>query len=345
MPILRTQDFDELIQLKQISPVYLFAGEDVYLVDLCFNKIERLLAVNDLNREIFYAFDSTSEDILNAVFTVPFLSDKRLIIVKDVNKMRARDAEYITKYLSNTLDTSSLVLLYSDNYKKETIAKRKELVNACISSKNCVAVNCGKQHEGEAKDFIKFILTDKGKNASYDTISRIVEENGTDLLNISNEIEKLSLYIGKNKKEITENDLEKVGGYTKEVNIYTLSSNIESKNLKQAIFVLEKLLNDKEEHVIVLSAISFSIRKMLNAKSMLEEQNMPISEVTSALRIHSFSAGIFFSNLKKHNAKNLRESLKIVLQADTAIKTGSNDAVLALEKVILFVCKNRHNIV
>ncbi|MDR2427635.1 MAG: DNA polymerase III subunit delta, partial [Endomicrobium sp.] len=321
------------------SPAYLFAGEEAYLIDLCLNKIEKLLAVDDLNREVFYASDSTSEDILNAVFTLPFLSDKRLIIVKGVNKMRATDAEHITKYLSNTSDTSCLVLLYSDNYKKEIIAKRKELLNACTSSKNCVAVDCRKQYESEAKDFIKSVLTDKGKNASYDIISRIIEENGTDLLNISNEIEKLSLYVGKDKKEITENDLEKVGGYTKEVNIYALSSDIESKNLKRALFVLEKLLNEGEEPVMVLSAISSSIRKMLNAKSMLEEQNMSISEVASALRIHSFYAGTFFSNLKKHNAKTLKESLKIILQADTAIKTGGNDAVSALEKAVLFVCK------
>jgi DNA polymerase-3 subunit delta len=253
--------------------------------------------------------------------------------------MKATDAEHITRYLSNTSDTSCLVLLYSDNYKKESIAKRKEFVNTCLSSKNCVSVDCRKQYESEVKEFIKSVLTEKGKNASYDIISRILEENGTDLLNISNEIEKLSLYVGKNKKEITESDLEKVGGYTKEVNIYALSSDIESKNLKRAIFVLEKLLNDGEEPVMVLSAISSSIRKMLNAKSMLEEQNMSASEVTSALRIHSFYAGAFFSNLKKHNAKTLKESLKIILQADTALKTGSNDAVSALEKAVLFVCK------
>ncbi|MDR1122917.1 MAG: DNA polymerase III subunit delta [Endomicrobium sp.] len=338
MSILKIQDFSKLIQSKKTSPVYLFAGEEIYLIDLCLNKIEKLLVVDDLNREVFYVFDSNLEDILNAAFTLPFLSNKRLIIVKDVNKMRAIDAERVMRYLTNTSDTSCLVLLYYGNYKKENVVKRKELVNACISSKNCVVVDCRKQYESEVKNFIKFILTDKGKNASCDVISRIIEENGTDLLNISTEIEKLLLYVGKNNKEITKNDLEKVGGYTKEVNIYTLSSNIESKNLKQAIFVLEKLLNDGEDPVKILSAISFSIRKMLNVKSMLEEQNMSVSEVASVFKMHGFYAKAFFSNLKKHNTKILKESLKIILETDTAIKTGGNDIVLALEKVVLFIC-------
>jgi DNA polymerase-3 subunit delta len=318
--------------------VYLFAGEESYLVDLCLNKIEKLLGVNDLNKELFYASDSNSEDILHAVLTLPFLSDKRLVIVKSVNKMRATDAEYITEYLSKTVDSSCLVLLYSDNYKKETIVKRKELINACLASKNCVAVDCRKQYENEAREFVKLELADKGKTASYDLISKIIDENGTDLLNISNEIEKLSLYVGNESKEITEDDLEKVGGYTKEVNVYALSSDIESKNLKHAMFVLEKLFSDGQEPVMILSAISSSVRKMLNAKSMLEEQNISTSEVASSLRIHSFYSEAFFSNLKKHNTKTLKAALRFILQVDTSIKTGSNDAISALEKAVLSIC-------
>jgi DNA polymerase-3 subunit delta len=338
MSILKIQDFNKLIQLKKISPVYLFAGEEAYLIDLCLDKVEKLLAIDDLNKELFYASDSNSEDILHAVVTLPFLSDKRLVIVKGVNKMRAADAERIKEYFPKVVDSSCLVLLYSDNYKKEAIAKRKELINACLASKNCVAVDCRKQYESEAREFIKLELAGKGKTASYDLVSKIIEENGTDFLNISNEIEKLSLYVGKRSKEITEDDLEKVGGYTKEINIYALSSDIESKNLKGAILVLEKLFSDGEEPVMILSAISSSVRKMLNAKSMLEEQNMSTPEVASSLRIHSFYSGVFFSNLKKYSTKTLKAALKSILLADTAIKTGSNDAISALEKVVLSIC-------
>jgi DNA polymerase-3 subunit delta len=72
---------------------------------------------------------------------------------------------------------------------------------------------------------------------------------------------------------------------------------------------------------------------------MLEEQNMSASEVSSSLRIHSFYAGAFFSNLKKHSTKTLKAGLQVMLQADTAIKTGINDSASALEKALLFICK------
>jgi DNA polymerase-3 subunit delta len=339
MPILKVQDFNRLISSKKISPVYLFAGEESYLIDACLYKTENIIAADNLNREVFYGAESSAEDILNAVWTLPFLSKTRVVIVKGANKIKSADAQRLTSYLSNVIDTSCLILLYSDNYKKETIVKRKELINKCITSKNCVSVDCRKQYESEMKEFIKNEFAKRGNAVSYDAILRIVSENGTDLLNISNEIEKISLFVGKNKKNITEKDLEKISGYTKETNIYALSSNIEARDLKKAIFVLEKLLSQGEEPVMILSAISSAVRKMLNAKSMIEEQNISVNEVALALRIHNFYAGAFFTNLNKHDTKTLQKSLKIILKADTAIKTGSLDAVSALEKTVIFICK------
>lgn len=338
MAFLKFQDFYKAAGSKKASPVYLFAGEESYLIDLCLGKTEKQLGSDDLNKEVFYAAESSAEDILYALQTLPFLSECRIIIVKGVNKMRAADAEALTGYLANVVDTSSLILLYQGNYKKETVSKRKELINKCSVSKNCIAVDCRKQYENEVKDFIKSEFAGKGKNVSFDVINRIVEENGTDLLNISNEIEKLALFAGKDKKSVSVEDIEKISGYTKEVNIYTLASEVEARNIKKAMFVLEKLLSEGEDPVMILSNLTSAVRKMLNAKSMLEEQGMDNSETASALRIHNYFAGAFFANLKKHDIKKLKAALKVILKADTAIKTGSSDAVSSLEKIILFIC-------
>ena len=146
MAFIKFQDFNKHTALKNTSPVYLFAGEESYLIDSCVKKVSSILAVDDLNKEVFYASDSSAEDILNAVQTLPFLSEKRVVIVKSVNKMKAADAERFLGYLSNVVDTSCLILLYPDNYKKEGIAKRKELISECASSKNCASVDCRKQY-------------------------------------------------------------------------------------------------------------------------------------------------------------------------------------------------------
>lgn len=338
MAILKVADFNKLISLKKVSPVYLFAGEGTYFIDYCLKSLEKIVNVDNLNREVFYASENSAQDILNALQTLPFLSQKRLIIVKGIDKMKASDASQLSSYLLNIVETSVLVLLYNNNYKKETIAKRKELVNNSISSKHCVAVDCRKLYESEVKSFIKNEFNFRKKNISYDSISKIIDNNGTDLLSIVNEIEKVCLFVGENKKEVNQEDLDLISGYTKELNIYSLSSCIESKDLEKALFILNKLLIQGEEPVMILSAIFSSIRKMLAAKSMLEEHCMPTVQVASKLKIHSFYSSTFFSNLKKHSTKKLKGVLKRILEADIAIKTGLSDTSFALGKVIIYTC-------
>jgi len=339
MSLLKVQDFNNLMFCKKLSPVYLFIGEEFYLIDMCLKETEKFLSVDDLNKEVFYASESYSEDILNSLKTVPFFNKRRLVVVRAVNKIKAVDAEKLINYLANVVETSCLVLLYSDNYKRETVAKRKEFINKCINSENCVSVDCRKRYKNEVVEFIKNEFALKGKVVSDEVVSRIIEDNNTDLSNISNEVEKLSLFVGRDKKDITQDDLEKISRYNKEASIYTLSSILETKNLRKSMFILEKLLNEGEESLMILSAISSSIRKMLSAKSMIEEQGVSNVKTALALGINNFYAETFFSNLKKHSIKMLEESLKVILKADLAIKTGSRDAVSALQEVVLFICK------
>ncbi|MDR2666232.1 MAG: DNA polymerase III subunit delta [Endomicrobium sp.] len=340
MSLLKIQNFNKLISDRKLSPIYLFVGEESYLIDLCLRKIEKLLAVGDLNREVFYASETCVENILSSLKTLPFLNNKRVVIVKAFNKIKAIDAEKLTNYLSNIVETSCLILLYSDNFKKETVTKRREFVDKCINSKNCISIDCRKRYKNEIKEFVRNEFTLRGKIVLDDVISMIIDENDSNnLLNISNEIEKLSLFVGKNRKNVTQDDFEKISGYTIEENMYTLSSSLESKNLENSIFIFEKLVSVGEEPLVLLSVISSSIRRMLNAKSVLEEQCISSTKIALRLGVNKFHVEVFLSNLKKHDIKSLKESLKMILEADTIIKTKNGDTISTLEKVILFICR------
>ncbi|MCL2335627.1 MAG: hypothetical protein FWC57_06140, partial [Endomicrobia bacterium] len=173
MPFLKIQDFDKHMAANKISPVYLFAGEEFYLIDRCLAGAERALNADDLNKEVFHAGESSADDILNALQTLPFLSDRRIVVIKETHKLKAADAEILSGYVSNPVETSSLIMLYPGNYKKESVLKRKELISKCSSLKSCIAVDCRRQYESEVKEFIKSEFAKRGKSVSFDAITRI----------------------------------------------------------------------------------------------------------------------------------------------------------------------------
>jgi len=334
--------FSEILlkKSKKTYPIYCFAGEEAYFLDSCLNKLEKAFSFDALNREIFYAKDAPIEDILSIARTIPFFNSKREIIIKEVDKMPAQSAVQLSQYILNPDNSSCLILSYLGNPNKDTTDKRKALINLCSKNDNCLFVDCQKMKEygAELKNFIKQEFKDRNKNISESAISMIIEENGVDLLNIVNEIEKASLFIGKDKNSVSVGDIEMTSGYTKEANIFHLANYIEAKNSIRALTVLENLLSEGEAAIKILACIAASIRKLLSAKSMIEEKGMSEREVLAGMR-YNFFADKFIANLKKHSLKKLQASLKALLKTDIALKTSLDDNKSALQKLILFITK------
>ena len=88
--------FRKNLSAKKTYPVYFLAGEDTFLLEDSIKRIEKKINVDDLNREIFQATESSGSDILNSVETLPFLTDKRLVILKSANKLKNDDFKIIT---------------------------------------------------------------------------------------------------------------------------------------------------------------------------------------------------------------------------------------------------------
>ncbi|MDR1942385.1 MAG: DNA polymerase III subunit delta, partial [Endomicrobium sp.] len=237
MAFIQSGDFK--ISGGDLSPVYLLAGNETYFIDKFLQEITAAVGADELNKEIFYLADSAASEILNALETLPFLSQKRLIIVKNMDEINSEleeeNFEGLSNYVKNPNAASVLVLLcpnckivgkHPNKYPTPPKSALKEIFSACSKSKSSQAVNCMKLYENQVGAFIKNEFAKRKQSVSLEAVEMIKEENGQDLLQIANEIEKISLFAA-SKKNITNEDIEAIGGYTKEINAYTLASEIE----------------------------------------------------------------------------------------------------------------------
>ena len=247
--------FRKNLSAKKIVPVYFLAGEENFLLEDCLKRIEKVINTDDLNREIFQATESSGNDILNSVETLPFLTDKRIVILKMASKLKNDDFKIITKIIENPVDTTCFIIVFPDKIKNST-SKRKDLIELCEESDKCYCVDCKKMYEKEVKVFIQEEFNNRGKTVESDVVQQIVDDAGLDLQNVSSEIEKISLYLGNDKKNVTVEDFVKISGFTKEINIFMLTNSVEEKNLKQSLFIVEQMLKSGESAISILSAIS-----------------------------------------------------------------------------------------
>ena len=147
------------------------------------------------------------------------------------------------------------------------------------------------------------------------------------------------MYLGKEKQTVTVEDFVKISGFTKEINIFMLTNAIEEKNVKYSLFIVEQMLKTGESAIGLLSTISGAVRKMLTAKSLMEEKNYTSQDALNYVRVYSYFQYKYAANLSKYSLVHLKKCLKEILKTDIALKTGKTDDKSAIENLVLFICK------
>ena len=101
------------------SPVYLIEGEDAYLREVAVKILkDKYLTSPELNLNIFEGayVKSSPDEMVDALMQYPFMSEKRVIIVRDYNPS-ATDLKNksLVNYFANPVETSLLIIVNNPN--------------------------------------------------------------------------------------------------------------------------------------------------------------------------------------------------------------------------------------
>jgi len=137
MSLIKYQEFkSKLKSLKKsfLSPVYLFYGAEDYLKNETVSFIESIIiepSTKDLNYSIFYFGDKNNseisiETVLQSANSYPFVSDKKLVVVKNINKLPESQDNLLETYIDNPSTTSCLILIGTEKLPKRVLFKKIE---------------------------------------------------------------------------------------------------------------------------------------------------------------------------------------------------------------------------
>ncbi|HQP30514.1 MAG TPA: hypothetical protein PLB81_04240 [Deltaproteobacteria bacterium] len=94
------------------EPVRLFMGEDTFLMEEALTALKASLGEEALMN--FQAFNGDEsfrvEDLVGLCNTLPFLGERRLIILRNVQKLPVKALAQIGAYCKNPLETTTLVM-------------------------------------------------------------------------------------------------------------------------------------------------------------------------------------------------------------------------------------------
>ncbi len=217
---------------KQFKPLYWLEGEEEYFIDKAVDYAEHhLLPENEasFNLSVFYGKDANWAEIINACRRYPMFAERQVVLLKEAQQMR--DLEKLESYIENPLPSTVFVVSYKD---KKLDARKK--FTKLVKEKG-VLLSTKKLYDKELPEWTQQLLRSKGLTISPRGLALLVDHIGNDLSRIVNEIDKLSVNLGK-RTAITEEDIEIYIGVSKEYNIFELHSALSAKDLARCIRII-----------------------------------------------------------------------------------------------------------
>jgi DNA polymerase-3 subunit delta len=334
MPYIKPYELNRHINKKAVGPVYILAGEETFQQQQAWKTMSSLLELNDFDFESFYGQDADINNLITALQTLPFTCEKRVVLVKDAHKIKSADAAKLAGFLKTPPASSCLVMVWPEKVRSDT--KRLPLFKTV--EKNGIIADFRALYENEIPSWIQNRLKENNKRIEYAAIQYLIQESGTNLTDLNNEIEKLALFTS-GKQEITLDDVEILCGHTKQLNLNHLQNALEAKNVTEAIKITENLLREGEVPLRILSTIYRTIRKLLYAVSRKEEEGAGNEEIRGELKMHPYFAKAFFLNLAGFKHEKLVRDIEAISSSDRKIKTTSVPHNMIFEELIYELCK------
>jgi len=213
--------------------MYWLEGEEEYFIDKAMDYAEhKILSESEasFNLSIFYGKDANWADVLNACRRYPMFAERQVVLLKEAQQMR--DVEKLESYIENPL--SSTVFIVS--YKEKKLDARKKF--AKLVKEKGVLISTKKMYDREVPEWTQELLRSKDLTITPKGLALLVDHIGNDLTRIENEIDKISVNLGK-RTSVTEDDIEQYIGVSKDYNVFELQSALAAKDLARSIQIIQ----------------------------------------------------------------------------------------------------------
>jgi DNA polymerase-3 subunit delta len=291
-------------------------------------------SIAELNTLVLDGKAVSAADVLSAASAVPFLSDRRLVIVEGMltwltrtgaGKSAKAELDTLAQGLPDLPDTARVVFAESEN----------------LSDRNPILKLARTDPGGFHKEFnpprdpVTWITNQSAREYGTDIDRRaavaLAAVVGGDLRAADSELAKLAAYVG-GQRSITEADVALLTPYAPEADVFAMVDALGRRDGAAASRSLHRLLEDGEP-LQLFGMIVRQFRLLILAREHFNAGGTP-GQLSQAIGVHPFVGEKLTDQVKAFSLDQLEHIYRFLLDTDLSIKTGKVEAVLALDLLI-----------
>jgi DNA polymerase III subunit delta len=331
-------DIWKKIKQKQIAPVYLLYGTENFFINETKELLIKQVLSEDKSDFNFSSYDleeTPIEVVLEDAETLPFLGEKRLILIHNPVFLTAeKTKEKVTHNLSRLeayLSQPALfsVLVFIAPYEK--LDERKKLTKEL--KRTAETFEAKRLSEPELMKWIRMRASFNHVEITDPALKRMIELVGANLFMLTSEMDKMALYTN-DSKMIDEEIVEKLVAKSLEQNIFTLIDKIVNRQVAEALRIYYDLLKQNEEPLKILALIAGQFRLIYQVKE-LSRRGYGQQQIAGYLKTHPYRVKLAAGQARQFSDEELTKIITMLADADYQMKTGGMNKELLIEMFLL----------
>ena len=346
----------EKIKKKYFFPVYLFYGEEQYIIEELIDRLAGsfLGAEEKYGREKINGENTDLEEAVERLSCGGLFAERKILIIEDPHYLAPKAKGEGSKEKNSPVDKeeherhfnalagflgneqagkpSNIIVFTSP------AADRRRRLFRLIDQKGAV-VEC-KPLRGEAlAEWIVSRAERLEKKIERAAVEKLLNAGNHSLHYLAGEIEKYCTYLSEEEKIITASTVETLFTGDIQGDVFKLADALTEGNPASARSILALLLRRREKPLLLFFMLVRHYRLLLHAHSLLQE-GMPAAEFPSALGVHPYAARKFLRQASACSRFLIEDTLILLQEVDFKIKTGRIEPeqalILTVEKIHYF---------
>jgi DNA polymerase-3 subunit delta len=261
--------FLQAAERGQPPPFALLHGSDGQLLDDALALVQDTLFTDAseraLGREVLEGDGVTTEAVVLSAKTLPFMTTRRLVVVRRAQALNAKGAEALTAYARDPNPTTCLLLLADEGLAASRERRTDHWLLGALPPAVLVALPL---RRGRALgDWLRQRAAAEGLTVSDEAARLLVDWVGDDGARLLGEARKAALGGGPEHRRVGVSEVTAVVGEHRMSDVFELTRAVERRELGPALRTLDRLLAT-EEPIFLLSLLTRSVRVALQVRDL-----------------------------------------------------------------------------
>ena len=324
----RSEDLLARLEKEPLVPLYLFYGEEPYLIDQAMARVQRRMGKAVATRT-FYAGEDALDTLLDAWGTPSLFATQSVVVLKSAERLKAAERERLAKEADWRDATQPLILCAHGR-----VDLTQKFFERC--AKTGFAAEFRPPFANQVPAWAQRFARERHVRLTEEAAALLADLIGSDLYALASELDKLAAFVLP-QNEIDTNAVTACAGDLNAPSVFDFADALGQRDRQRALQLLRQVLADERGALPVLQSLVSHFRRLWQVKELLAG-GTPENQIERVIGLRGMRLRTLISQSRSFSVSDLRNLFHRAAELDLTFKSTRLSPQALFDALVLEVC-------